>query len=138
MTDQPLIATGEVRPEFGDRLVEAVEVANQSSLVVVAGLAAIGELLVDRGEDGIVESPCDDRAFPGLEVAGERSDRTVLDLGRGREMVGHARVERVLAGDVRNEVACVMGCLGVQGQVALDRILTPWPAASGRAVVTSC
>jgi hypothetical protein len=86
----------EVRPEFGDRFAEAVEVANQPSLVVVVRRpAAIGELPVDRGEEGIVEPPRVDGAFPGPQCAGEHSDRVALGFGRDRETVGHARVERV-------------------------------------------
>jgi hypothetical protein len=46
MTDQLVIAAGEVRPEFGDRLVEPLRV---------------------------------DRAFPGLEFAGERGDCAALN-----------------------------------------------------------
>jgi hypothetical protein len=91
MRDQLLVSVGEIRREFGDRLVEAVEVANQSSLVVVVrGPAAVGELPVDRREEGIVEPPRVDRAFPALECAGERSDGVALDLGRDCEMIGHA------------------------------------------------
>jgi hypothetical protein len=49
MRDQLLVSVGEIRREFGDRLVEAVEVANQSSLVVVVrGPAAVGELTATR------------------------------------------------------------------------------------------
>jgi hypothetical protein len=47
--DQLLVSVGEIRREFGDRFVEAVEVANQSPLVVaVRRPAAVGELRDDR------------------------------------------------------------------------------------------
>jgi hypothetical protein len=70
MRDQLLVSVGEIRREFGDRFVDAVEVANESSLVVVVrGPAAVGELPVDRREEGTVEPPRVDRAFPGLECA---------------------------------------------------------------------
>jgi hypothetical protein len=53
-------------------------------------------------------------------ITRRRRGRATLDLGGGGELVGHARVERVLAGDVGNEVACLMGGLCVQREVALD------------------
>ena len=51
--------------------------------------------------DRLVESLRVDRAFPGLEFAG----------------------------DIGNEVACVMGGLGVAGELALDSAVMPWVAS---------
>jgi hypothetical protein len=38
-------------------------------------------------------------------------------------------VERVLAGDVGNEIACVMRGLGVPRKVASDAVVMPWGAS---------
>jgi hypothetical protein len=110
---QLLVAVGEVRSECSDRLVEAVEVANRSWLMVVEGLVSIGDRLVARGGRSVVEARRIGRGAADLEMSGERHDRVALVLNSGGEIASHAWVKRVLAGEVADQVACVFDGLGV-------------------------